>query len=127
MLHTVLLVALGFLGAWLLAFLLAPVIWRRAARITEKRLKADLPLSFSDFQAEKDQMRAEFALKLRRIEVAQQKTQAKAAHHQVELGRLQVALATEKKRVRDLRAALAEKKSMATVLEQTVQKELPRL
>ncbi len=59
---------LGFLAAILLALMLAPVVWRRAVAMTERRIEATVPLSSGELQAEKDQVRAEAAMSIRRLE-----------------------------------------------------------
>lgn len=68
MLESVMLVAAGFLAACLLALALAPAQWRRAIRLTERRIRAHMPLSMAEIQADKDRVRAEFALAQRRLE-----------------------------------------------------------
>ncbi len=60
---------LGFLGATLLALMIMPAIWRRATRLTKKRIEAATPMTMSEFRADKDQLRAEFALSTRRLEM----------------------------------------------------------
>lgn len=69
MLQYGLLVALGFFVATLLALMLAPILWRRAVRLTTRRIQGTIPLSMSDIQADKDQLRAEFAMSTRKLEM----------------------------------------------------------
>ncbi len=69
MLKIIMLVALGFLVASLLALMLAPFLWRRAVRLTTRRIQGTTPLSMSDIQADKDQLRAEFAMSTRKLEM----------------------------------------------------------
>jgi chromosome segregation ATPase len=61
--------ALGALAAGLLALLIIPAVWRRAVRLTKKRIEAATPMSMAEFRADKDQLRAEFALSTRRLEM----------------------------------------------------------
>lgn len=60
--------ALGALLSALVALLIFPAIWRRAVRLTRKRIEAATPMSMAEFRADKDQLRAEFALSTRRLE-----------------------------------------------------------
>ncbi len=60
---------LGFAAAALLALMVMPSIWRRATRLTKKRIEAATPMTMSEFRADKDQLRAEFALSTRRLEM----------------------------------------------------------
>jgi len=59
---------LGFLVAGLLSFAMLPAVWARALRLTRRRLEALIPISMAEVRAGRDQMRAEAALDLRRLE-----------------------------------------------------------
>ena len=61
--------ALGALAAALVTLLIMPAIWRRAVRLTKKRIEAATPITLAEFRADKDQLRAEFALSTRRLEM----------------------------------------------------------
>jgi chromosome segregation ATPase len=61
--------ALGLLAAGLVALAIMPAVWRRAVRLTKKRIEAATPITMSEFRADKDQLRAEFALSTRRLEM----------------------------------------------------------
>jgi chromosome segregation ATPase len=61
--------ALGALVAALIALMIMPAIWRRAVRLTKKRIEAATPMSMAEFRADKDRLRAEFALSTRRLEM----------------------------------------------------------
>lgn len=60
---------LGLLVAGLLALIIMPAVWRRAVRLTKKRIEAATPMTMAEFRADKDQLRAEFALSTRRLEM----------------------------------------------------------
>jgi chromosome segregation ATPase len=61
--------ALGAFAAALVMLLIMPAIWRRAVRLTKKRIEAATPITLAEFRADKDQLRAEFALSTRRLEM----------------------------------------------------------
>ncbi|TDH35143.1 hypothetical protein E2A64_15655 [Pseudohoeflea suaedae] len=61
--------ALGFLAAALIALLLAPVIHRRIVTLTERRMRASVPLSAAEVKAEKDFARAAFAAEKAKLAV----------------------------------------------------------
>jgi chromosome segregation ATPase len=61
--------ALGLLIASLIALAIMPAVWRRAVRLTKKRIEAATPITRAEFRADKDQLRAEFALSTRRLEM----------------------------------------------------------
>jgi len=78
---------LGFLSAALLVALVAPAFWRRAVRLTRKRTVATLPMTLDEIQAEKDAVRAEFAMSTRRLELTLKAQQDRSAALAIELGR----------------------------------------
>jgi len=61
--------ALGALASALVMLMIMPAIWRRAVRLTKKRIEAATPITMAEFRADKDQLRAEFALSTRRLEM----------------------------------------------------------
>jgi peptidoglycan hydrolase CwlO-like protein len=65
----VLLFALGFLTAALVALIVAPIIQRRVVKLTERRIRASVPLSAAEIRAEKDMARAAFAAENARLSV----------------------------------------------------------
>jgi len=79
--------ALGFLGAALLGLLFLPAVQRRAARLAGRRLEMLLPLSMEEIVAERDQLRAEFAVERRRIEQKLEAAGDAQAQHMGEIGR----------------------------------------
>lgn len=66
--ETVMFFALGFLVASLCALLVLPAVNARAARLAQRRLQGLFPLSVSEIAAEKDYLRARFAVAQRRLE-----------------------------------------------------------
>jgi len=85
---TILLILLGFFTAGFLALLLAPLVWRRAVRLTTKRIEASLPLSANELEAEKDRLRASHAMAARRLEMNIENLNRKTSSQLVELARL---------------------------------------
>lgn len=69
MIEFVLLFALGFLAAALVALIVAPVIQRRIVSLTERRIRASVPLSAAEIRAEKDLARAAYAAETARLSV----------------------------------------------------------
>ncbi len=87
MIQSILFFSLGFLCAGFLALMVAPAIWRRAVALTRKRIEASVPLSLSEIQADKDRMRAEFAMSTRRLEMSIKAFREKAAAQVIEINR----------------------------------------
>ena len=79
--------ALGFLIAGLLTLLILPAFWRRAVRLSTRRLEMQLPLSMDEIVAERDQLRAGFALEHRHVEQRAEDLAEGHARDLAELGR----------------------------------------
>ena len=79
--------ALGLLTAGLLGLMIAPAVWRRAVRLTRTRIERSVPLTLSEIQADKDQLRAEFAMSTRRLEMSVERLKEKAAEQLIEINR----------------------------------------
>ncbi|MFC5386119.1 hypothetical protein ACFPLB_09085 [Aquamicrobium segne] len=93
MLQSALLILLGFLSASFIGLLIAPPIWRRAERLTQRRLEASLPLTRSEITAEKDGLRAKFAMQARRLELLLAASQEREALQKVKIARLEQIIA----------------------------------
>ncbi len=85
--------ALGFLLAGLLALAIAPAFWRRALRLSTRRLEMLLPLSSREIAAERDLLRAEFAVDRRKFEQKAESLKAIRVADMAELGRRATLLA----------------------------------
>ncbi len=68
MIEPIMFFGIGFLVASLFGLVLIPLVHNRAVRLTMRRLEAATPLSMAEIQADKDQLRAEFAMSTRRLE-----------------------------------------------------------
>ncbi len=79
--------ALGFLVACVIALAAAPAYWHRAIRLSTRRLEMQLPLSLQEIQAGHDLLRAEFAVKYRRLEQKAAELNERHAADMAELGR----------------------------------------
>ena len=92
MVQSALIFALGFLVAALLALLLAPVLWRRAQWLMRHRLEAVVPMTLDEVRADRDALRAEHAMAMRRLEVENEEVRRIDAEHLLEISRGQEAL-----------------------------------
>ena len=127
MIQNIMFVVLGFFLAGLLTLLFAGPFWRRAVRLTTKRLEATMPMSVADINADKDQLRAEYAIRVRRLEIAHEREKDNAARFLVERNKHKVTIAELKNEIKAINDQLAERNSASIVLEQTVQKKIPEL
>jgi hypothetical protein len=78
MLEPMMYVSLGFLAACLLMLVFIPLVHERAVRLTARKFLAATPLSYAEMQAQKDLLRAEYAMSMRRVEMSAEVTKAKA-------------------------------------------------
>jgi chromosome segregation ATPase len=79
--------AIGFLVSMLFGLMVVPLVHNRAVRLTTKRLEAATPLSMAEIQADKDQLRAEFAMSARRLELSVDQLKNKTTSQLAELGK----------------------------------------
>jgi chromosome segregation ATPase len=85
--QSILFFVLGFLCAGFIAVLVAPAAWRRAVRLTRKRIESSMALTPNEFQAEKDALRAEYAMSIRRLEMSGDAVRRKLNEQSVEFNR----------------------------------------
>lgn len=122
--QSILLFVLGFLAAALLALVMAPALWQRAVRLTRQRVIASVPLSMNEIEAEKDRMRAAFAMEVRQIEMKLEASRGRVARLMTEISGLQRNTTpkdgtrdAQEQRVSTLESALAAAKANAAKLE----------
>lgn len=87
MIESIMYVAIGFLFAGLLGVAFMPLVHGRAVRLTARRLEAALPQQMSEIQADKDLLRAEFAMTTRRLEFMIERLRNRNASQLIELGK----------------------------------------
>jgi chromosome segregation ATPase len=87
MIEPIMYFGLGFLVASLLGLIVVPLVHARAVRLTARRLEAATPVSMTEIQADKDQLRAEFAMSTRRLEISVEQLKAKTTSQLAELGK----------------------------------------
>jgi DNA repair exonuclease SbcCD ATPase subunit len=116
--------ALGALVAGLLALIILPAVWKRAVRLTKRRIEAATPITMAEFRADKDQLRAEFALSTRRLEMNVETLRKKLTEQLAEVNQKRADLAALKSErdkhldvVRELEAREAELHARVTELE----------
>lgn len=69
MIQSVLVFLLGFLCAAFLILLAAPLFWRRAHYLWQKQMAAQLPMSLTAIEADRDMLRAAHAISLRKAQM----------------------------------------------------------
>ena len=87
MIEPIMFFGIGFLVAALIGLVVIPLVHGRAVRLTMRRLEAATPLSMAEIQADKDQLRAEFAMSTRRLEMSVEQLKGKTTSQLAEIGK----------------------------------------
>jgi predicted nucleic acid-binding Zn-ribbon protein len=106
MIEPVMYFGIGFLVAALLGLLFVPLVHNRAVRLTMRRLEAATPLSIAEIRADKDQLRAEFAMSTRRLEMSVAQMKTKATTQLADLGKKSDAINQLKKELGEKTATI---------------------
>ena len=125
--QSVMLVALGFLVAALIALLVAPAYRRRAARLTTEAMKRAMPLTEAEIRADRDRLRAEYAIAIHRLEMKVSEANVSAARQRIELNRRDATISDLEGGVSTMRTQLEEHENARRVLEQTLIDRLPKV
>ena len=99
MIESIMLCGIGVLAGCLLMLMFIPLVHERAVRITKQQIVDATLMTVNEIQADKDHLRAEFAMSVRRLEIGLEEMRSKATsrysdmHKQnAEISRLQVEL-----------------------------------
>jgi hypothetical protein len=125
--QSVMLVALGFLVATLLALALAPAYWARAVRLTRRNILHTMPVTEEEIRADKDRLRAQYAVRIHDLESKLEKAKRTAARQQVEVNRRDATISALETELAQLRTDLEQNFNARRVLEQTVVHRLPAI
>lgn len=87
MVEPIMYLAIGFLVSMLFGLMILPLVHNRAVRLTIRRMEAATPMSMAEIQADKDQLRAEFAMSARRLEISVEQLKSKSTSQLAELGK----------------------------------------
>ena len=123
MIEPIMYIGIGFLVAGLLVIGVIPLVHARSERLTMRRMEALTPLSMAEIQADKDQLRAEFAMSTRRLEMSVEQLKAKTTTQLTEIGKKSDAIGRLKLELGEKTAALfgleAKEKELARDLQET--------
>ena len=87
MIESIMYFGIGFLFAALIGLVIIPLIHARAVRLTIRHLEDSIPQSMVEIQADKDLLRARFAVSTRRLEMSSEQLKDKTASQLAELGK----------------------------------------
>ena len=121
------LIALGVLLATLAVILVAPAYRRRIARLTTDAIRASVPITEAEIRADKDKLRAQYAIRVHKLEAQGDQQRLAAARQLVEMNRRDARITELDTELERLRSSLEENVNARRVLEHTVTDRLPRL
>jgi uncharacterized coiled-coil protein SlyX len=121
------LVTLGVLLASLIALAVAPAYRRRIARLTSEEIRRSLPVTEAEIKADKDRLRAQFAIRVHKLEAQNEQQRLAAARQLVELNRRDAEIAKLQGEIEAIKSELEESGNARRVLEHTVTDSLPKL
>jgi chromosome segregation ATPase len=126
-LHSMMLVLLGVLLATLVVIIVAPAYRRRVMRLTSDRIRQAVPLTEAEIRADKDRLRAQYAIRVHKLEAQSEQQKISAARQRIEMNRRDARIADLESDIEKVRASLEEHVNARRVLEHTVTDRLPRL
>lgn len=127
MIEMIMLIALGFLIGCLVALIFARPFWRRTVAMTKHKVETTLPTTLSEMQADKDLLRAEFALKVQRLETIAEKAREKEVRQLIQANKRRATVSVLEHEVAALKRRLQELENANFVLSETVDRRLPDL
>ncbi len=111
MIEAFMLCGIGLSAGGLMMLVALPMVHARAERLTAAKLLDAMPLAAHEIQADKDHLRAQFALKVRQLEVAIETVRDRNAgqlrqigRHIAEINQLRAALEESAAQIADLQA-----------------------
>jgi chromosome segregation ATPase len=87
MIESIMYLGIGFLAASISVLAVVPIVHTRAVRLTRRQLADTMPSSVAEVAADKDLLRAEFAVSTRTLEMKVEQLKGKDANQLLELGR----------------------------------------
>jgi chromosome segregation ATPase len=121
------LMVLGFLIASLIALGVAPAYRRRIARLTSERIRQSIPVTEAEIKADKDRLRAQYAIRVHKLEAEAEQQRLAAARQLIEMNRRDAEIAALEGEIEKTRAEIDESINARRVLEHTVTDSLPKL
>lgn len=121
------LVTFGFLLAALLLLVVLPSYRRRVERLATAALRRSLPLTESEIRAEKDRLRAEYAINLHRLERNLDEASYSAARQSIEINRREAKINDLELAIAGHKGSVEEHENARRVLEQAILDRLPKV
>ena len=125
--QSAMLVVLGFSIAGLLACVIAPAYRRRAARLATLELKRTMPLTEAEIAADKDRIRADYAIRVHKLESNLHDLSVETSRQLIEINRRDARISALESDVARLATINEEHENARRVLELTITDRLPKV
>ncbi len=125
--QSAMLVVLGFSIAGLMACVIAPAYRRRAARLATLELKRTMPLTEAEIAADKDRIRADYAIRVHKLESNLHDLSVETARQLIEINRRDARISALESDVARLATINEEHENARRVLELTITDRLPKV
>lgn len=126
-LYAAMLVTLGFLLAALTAVVVLPAYRRRIERFTAESVRRVLPLTEDEIRADKDRMKAEYAMDVHKLNSKLDDAAIAAARQSVEINRRDARVHELEQTIADYQLRAEEHVNARRVLEQAILDRMPRV
>ena len=120
-------VILGFLLAAFLLLLVQPAYRRRIERFAMESIKRTLPLTEAEITADKDRLRAGFAMDVHKLEMKLEEASLTAARQSVEINRREAKINDLEQAIAAQKMSVEEHENARRVLEQAILDRLPKV
>ena len=120
-------VILGFLLAAFLLLLLLPAYRRRIERFATESLKRSLPLTEAEINADKDRIRAAFAIDVHKLDMKLEEATLATARQSVEINRRDAKVHDLEQAIAAQKMSVEEHENARRVLEQAIMDRLPKV
>jgi predicted nuclease with TOPRIM domain len=111
--ETLMLVALGFVAAIFIALVVGRSLWKLARGIQSRKLRSEIPLVVAELKADRDRLRAELAMQMRKFDAGIVDLKVRLAEQMAEVARHRNRLELLAGASKQLEAQLAERESEA--------------
>jgi hypothetical protein len=125
--QSAMLVVLGFSIAGLMACVIAPAYRRRAARLATLELKRTMPLTEAEIAADKDRIRADYAIRVHKLESNLHDLSVETSRQLIEINRRDARISALESDVARLATINEEHENARRVLELTITDRLPKV
>ena len=112
MVEQIMFFVLGALCAGLVSIIVLPAFWRRAERLVRTQLERQLPLSPREIAAERDQLRAEFCVSQRNLEINVEQARLEQAQDRKQVGQHLLKIANLNEEAEQLHATITDLNSI---------------